>query len=66
MITQSKNHICFIGTHEYYRQDQTVRIAKISENIDLYNGQRLCSRFVCYLNAWTLIKSRIESGHITV
>jgi len=65
-MIQSKNHICFIGNHEFFRYDQTVRCARISDPIDGTNGFRLSSLFVCYLNNWSTIKTRIESGHVTV
>ena len=64
---QSKNHICFIGNHEFFRYDQTVRCARIKEDmIDCRNGFRMSSLFVCYLNQWDKIRTRIEDGHITV
>ena len=63
---KSKNHLCFIKDKEFFQVDQTVRISPISNNIDLYSGQRLCSMFVCYLNSWDRTKERILSGHISI
>ena len=64
---KSKNHICFIGKHEFFRYDQTVRCARIKEDkIDSLNGFRMSSLFVCYLNQWDRIRSRIEDGHISI
>jgi len=62
---KSRNHICFIGDHEFFRYDQTVRCARISDPIDSSNGFRLSSLFTCYLNVWPMIKTRIESGNIS-
>jgi hypothetical protein len=63
---QSKNHICFIGDHEFFRYDQTVRCARKNDMIDSSNGFRMSSLFVCYLNSWDKTKERMLSGHITI
>ena len=64
-IKKSRNHLCFIGNHEFFRYDQTVRCARINDMIDSSNGFRLSSLFVCYLNSWDKIRERIISGNLS-
>jgi len=66
MQQKGKNHLCFIGNKEFFRFDQTVRVTNQDSNIDLSNGFKIPSQFVCYLNSWEKVQDRIISGHITI
>lgn len=62
----TKNHICFIGDCEFFRYDQTVRMAKTNSLEDVNTGFKLSSMFVCYLNSWERVRAQIEARSVYV